>query len=409
MPYLNGDRTVDASGNGLLDAAANALQTPPFDFSQIVAGVNALYQWIGANGQNIVTLIDQIAGSTPFVPLSWGWALARLADQWINGPLPWEDVGGAVLNPTFGLEALNNQLAAIYASANYTNSVSTRNIQQVLDALAGGVDVTGLPTTYPPTWPQAPSTNDIWGHILGFVTGNISADYGLSKAFSLANDYHAFGGLPVRSSPHFIVYRDGNYQTDPNPTIDYPQPSYLDIQADDTVVSWLNRTDASDGGTWLRDPSNGFAYRLANGNEQFGSIYCTLTDADLQAIRAGYGNTAASASNVAPVWPGIANVTLGAPVAISSHVEIDAPMDGVIIALTSVPSGKSTVDYGDVTATLKIAYLIFGNDDGEYEFPQVVAFDAGFYCPKTMVRAAHLRLNALPAVAGTITPWTIAS
>ena len=43
-----------------------------------------------------------------------------------------------------------------------------------------------------------------------------------------------------------------------------------------------------------------------------------------------------------PYWPGLANVTLGAPQAISGDVEIMGPMDGLLVELTNAPEPTKT-------------------------------------------------------------------
>ena len=109
----------------------------------------------------------------------------------------------------------------------------------------------------------------------------------------------------------------------------------------------------------------------------------------------------------APVWPGVANVTYGTPRNIAASVSITEPMHGCRIALTSVPVGRTTIGYGNLNAWLKVAYMCFVSDVGDAEYPQVVSYSQGVYLPRTMTAAGGLRLNALPAVVGTITPFTI--
>ena len=130
---------------------------------------------------------------------------------------------------------------------------------------------------------------------------------------------------------------------------------------------------------------------------------CTIAEPQYQVLRA---NLLASQS-VAPVWPGLAGVTLGVPVAISAAFTITAPMHGVIVALTGEPTKSSFFSFDGVNSYRNLGALSFTTDDGEQEFSQSLGFTAGIYTPRVMAKASGVKVRAVGGVTGTVTPWVI--
>jgi hypothetical protein len=98
---------------------------------------------------------------------------------------------------------------------------------------------------------------------------------------------------------------------------------------------------------------------------------------------------------------------LGTPVALTSALDVDTPMDGVLIALSSVPPGKPTYLLGSALGTAHIGQVTFISDNGDLEYPQNLSFANEVYCPLAMTHAAGVRLRCVPGVSGTVTPWTL--
>jgi hypothetical protein len=108
-----------------------------------------------------------------------------------------------------------------------------------------------------------------------------------------------------------------------------------------------------------------------------------------------------------PVWPGLAAVTLGTPVALDTGLTITEPMDGVLVAITSVPGKHSGYTYDDIRSYVHIGALAFFSDNGDMESYQPLSFTAQVYRTRTMARAAGVKVMTPPDVVGTITPWVV--
>lgn len=112
--------------------------------------------------------------------------------------------------------------------------------------------------------------------------------------------------------------------------------------------------------------------------------------------------------NLAPVWPGIAAVTLGAPTSITAQMTVAGPMDGVIVSITSVSPSKPALNYDTETAYKFIGALAFVDDNGDVETFQPLSWSHALYSPLRMTQAASVVLRTDPSVVGTVTPWVIA-
>jgi hypothetical protein len=109
--------------------------------------------------------------------------------------------------------------------------------------------------------------------------------------------------------------------------------------------------------------------------------------------------------DIPPVWPGIANVTLGTPVAITPQMTVSGPMDGLIVTITGVTTSKPALNYDTQLAYKFIGALAFVDDNGDVEPFQALAFTNALYCPTKMKLATSAVLRVDPGVAGTVTPW----
>lgn len=108
-----------------------------------------------------------------------------------------------------------------------------------------------------------------------------------------------------------------------------------------------------------------------------------------------------------PAWPGLAAVTLGVPVAISTGLTVTGPMHGVIVNLTSEPSKASFFTFDDENSYRNLGALSFRSDNGDQEPSQSLGFTTAVYSPKTMEKAASVKLRFVGGVSGTVTPWSI--
>jgi hypothetical protein len=183
---------------------------------------------------------------------------------------------------------------------------------------------------------------------------------------------------------------------------DYPVFPIANILSTDTLDVFLERESGFNGwiacgdGTWQVGQD-------VVGNDFI--IHSKITDAEFLVLRDG--PAAAGASVAAPVWPGLANVTLGSPVALAAGLTITEPMDGVIVELTSVPSVRGFYVFDDLNSFLNVGSLAFISDNGDAEPPQNLGFALAMYCPRSMKQAAAVKLRVGTGVAGTCTPWTV--
>jgi hypothetical protein len=108
-------------------------------------------------------------------------------------------------------------------------------------------------------------------------------------------------------------------------------------------------------------------------------------------------------------WPGLANVTLGDPVAITENLVVTGPMDGALCSITAVPPGTGKDDLGDESYYYRLGYFTFRSDVGYCDERQFFAWSHGLMMPKACVRPAYLYIHTKPGVSGTIQPWVVSS
>lgn len=180
-----------------------------------------------------------------------------------------------------------------------------------------------------------------------------------------------------------------------------PVPDLTLVQPGDDPLTFLQRVQPLQG--WQSTGPDGSSGGGPAWVHETGSGY----DIWWKACLPGSAFYTAARSNEPPVWPGLAAVTLGTPVALSTGVTITAPMDGVLVALTSWPMPPSGYDFDGNLSHVHLGALAFFSDNGDIELAQSFSFENHIVVPKTMRRAAGCYVRAKPSVSGTLTPWTI--
>jgi len=106
-----------------------------------------------------------------------------------------------------------------------------------------------------------------------------------------------------------------------------------------------------------------------------------------------------------PVWPGIADVTLGTPVALSDGAVITGPLDGLLLNVTGHPTGSGKFAFGGYRSWRYLGAVLFISDNGDAEWPSQIGPEQQVITPRSMKSAASavFRLNA--GFTGTVTPW----
>jgi hypothetical protein len=304
------------------------------------------------------------------------------------------------VDPTFGPQATRNTIDtnAALATIQYNDLVAR------ITAVQQGTDPVILPTIPPAGYGGGGSADDIaatvWNDARWF--GGDAAFTELESAGSLAENIDNYSLLPMEFSPWFLF--SGRWSSPglsgPSPTT--PDPDAANIVPGDTLLSWLLREApafswvlGAQGADTVSAPDlNGVGYWIAK-----------LTATEFTILTSAHS---VIPTFTAPVWPGIANVTLGTPVALSVALTVAEPMDGVLVELTSVPTPRGYYSYDGLKAYQQIGALTFISDDSDAEYIQSLGFTSAVYCPKLMTRAAAVKVRTAPGVVGTITPWVVA-
>lgn len=189
-----------------------------------------------------------------------------------------------------------------------------------------------------------------------------------------------------------------------NPSTGFPEfstntilPTHLNI------MDWL--TDQYPSITWHTLGDGTIWASFASGNAL---AYCTLTEGEFEWLRmlAG-GPPALGTPVVSPVWPGLAGVTLGTPVALAgSGITVTGPLDGILLALTTIPQPRPQYNFNGTISWGKMGGVAFESDNGDTEEQQLIGFESALYAPKSMKQASFCNLRYPSGTLGTATPWT---
>jgi hypothetical protein len=109
------------------------------------------------------------------------------------------------------------------------------------------------------------------------------------------------------------------------------------------------------------------------------------------------------------VWPGLANVVLGTPVALDQGVHVDGPMHGALLDITDMERLIPFGTMGDFHTFRNLGRFAFTNDDGWQEDWTGVPSLHAQLMPKQMSSAGGLDLSFYTGVTGSVTPFTIVS
>jgi hypothetical protein len=174
------------------------------------------------------------------------------------------------------------------------------------------------------------------------------------------------------------------------------------LPTDATPNDWVDRVYPGYGWTYVSQ-QNGTLYAYPDTVQS----YCWWVLVFPKDQFDAWKGTALLPTVAAPVWPGLALVTLGTPVALSTALTVAEPMDGVIVELTSVGTARGFYSFDDYTSYRNIGALTFVDDNSDAEFPQNLGFTFAIYTPKQMARASAVKIRTVGGVTGTVTPWTI--
>jgi hypothetical protein len=323
----------------------------------------------------------------------------------------------AVENIPYEIDTATQELLAIQQDS----SISNAAIRSTIDTNAtlataqyddlvvrlGLLQTSAGPVTLPTVPPAGYGSTDVTGvpdAVWGFLdpVNNTDVLDLLSRAGYFAFLANAGFRLSLVQSPHFYVEANDQYG-DPGGMAGPPGVPWnpVDILAGETLIANLQRQMP----TWSWTDADNYPFHASEPVTAFHwTVYCDLTPEDFALLEA---QLHPKLLVLPPVWPGLDNVTLGSSVALAPNLTIAEPMDGVIIALSSVPSPRGYYSYDGLKAYQQIGALTFLSDNGDAEYIQALGFTEQVYAPKLMVRAAAVKIRTSPGVTGTVTPWVI--
>lgn len=304
----------------------------------------------------------------------------------------------------FGYQNPNGQLANL--------PTDITGLQTSIEALSAKVDQlqkSGQPVTLPAQPPDGwgPAfSGAVWEQPLD-PNARTAGDLMLlaSREGVLNRDYS--GSFSVGSGLFRAVFNALLEQVDFFDPDDQFPVDWSTAAAGDTVADVLNQYSGDQANWVMQTPQ----LALWQGGDAFPDavveLWCSFTQADLDTLIAA--KVAAKGGGRAPVWPGLANVTLGDILDLTDGMTVDGPLDGVIVRITTVDPARTWFSFGDTKSYRNIGAIIFIDDDGEAEFPIGLGLDQGVYCPQTMTRASSLKVRLAGVWEGTIQPWTVNS
>ncbi len=296
--------------------------------------------------------------------------------------------------------------ANIQAELATFQATTALDVTAILTAIAA-CQQTGVAVTLPDPAPSGyggaslgDTSDAVWGFITGFPSGTALGALAEIR-YDAVGRGDAGASYPVTSFSEWSIsgpFYDPRFIPDPPNNVlllDYSTILSSDATADD----WVHRVYPSANWTIPRRQTI-----TLQGDDGFFYSMPWLNQVVFDALK---GSVAPSGAIAAPVWPGLAKVTLGTSVALSDAFTITETMDGVLVAITAAPVGRGSYDYDGVKSYQNVGSLSFFSDDGDQEFQLALGFTSAVYCPRAMAHAAGVRVRTSPGLTGTCTAWTI--
>lgn len=342
------------------------------------------------------------------------------------------NIGVAVAHPTYGLAAIHSDLADVH---DHVDSLET-DVQTIIGAINLLSAQVGEPVQVPsaPGWYSAPPTegtiaDTVWQYesvhySLGDEVGPLTMQQILEDAWAYATYQAGWVGVALPWNPYFAMcwwepwkLRDVFGWNAPSYGVwdDVPLPDWSLWQDGDSVLTFLQR--ALPGYTWTATGPGGadsldvaWTYGPRGGDRAYWlRSNFTALDAQVKSITSSIITEISNSVTVttAPVWPGLANVTLGTPVALADQLVVTEAMDGVLVSVTTPPGKLGSYLVGNAVLDYGVGRIAFESDGEEIEPWQYLGFRQAIYTPKSMQRAAKARFQVLGGAGGTVTPWTV--
>lgn len=374
----------------------------------LVADIRAV---AGGPGSTLTGLLEAIAAIVTTVD-----GLVTL----INGKVDdLNDAIGTVLPPTY--PGLIDRIEDLRSATAHELPATTYNLGNIYDALTAPLNVGTLPNPPPEGYGGGASASDVWAYEANFPTGNSP---GIVQSMLNWMKFYLPGIATLTGHAGYPDPRNGDFlyhHTEPDlmmlrfslntgvgslpvppDTVDWSLWNGTDdlltfLNAQESVYTWTD--DGPDG-----EDHPGRAY--ARLDAYWGQWYeCRWEERDLPWLSArGF---AAGASDGPPVWPGIAGVDLGEPVAFDDVAVITGPMHGILVDYTTPPQKTDKWEVGTFANYGHAGQLAFVNDEGYAEAWQYLQWDKQVYVPRALSEAASVLLRPIAGQEGTVTPWTL--
>lgn len=309
-----------------------------------------------------------------------------------------QSTNNEVANSVWGTAAIHNQLISLSTQlADGITQLST----QMGHPMQSDATIP-LPPTPPPGYggpPAGDNANAVWSFVPAGQFEQMQTK--MLSAGSLAEQLREFWPVPAPDNPFIALVFDWSNANALSVPAQSPDFDITQILPSDDILSWLNRIDTQ-GNVWSYNVK-GVATSPGTFPES-GFWQAMFTTDQFNAWKALLGT--ATTSTTAPVWPGLANVTLGATLTLADGLLVPGPLDGVIATITAVAYPSSFYPFGPIKSYVKVASIAFVDDDGQAEWPEPLSFEKHVVCPRSMVRADHAYCRVQTGTIGTVTPWT---
>lgn len=308
---------------------------------------------------------------------------------------------------------INNKLDTIQNNFAILSQQISQEFGQVSDEIKGLSDQTGrpqqfnvavkLPAIPPPGYGGASTSaiaDAVWAQPMPNAvpfTALEAQDSMMGHFFFLSNFNHPYS---VNGNPGYAIV---GADSEPATSFSGPNQGFLDfgtiLPTDASIFAWANRVYPTS--PWQHG-ANGTVFERDSLN---GAIlwYIDLTQAQFKATQAAM----TTAVRVAPVWPGLAHVTLGSILALSDGLTVPGPLDGILVAITSVPTPTGFYPFGAVKSFVHLGGVVFASDRGDYELAQGLGPNTEVLTPRSLQRADHAIIRLKSGTVGTVTPWVI--
>jgi hypothetical protein len=335
--------------------------------------------------ERLLGVLLQVLGITQMIREQTQHTAREHADYLIEGIVT--TAGLSIAHPTYGLAAAHTERGAILSAIAALNA-------PVLAAIAALPAGSSLPAL-------GDITGGVWGELDPFSDSeNVPYGQELANSHRWASFAISAGSVPATHSPFFnISYPPPSPDTIPS-NYTWPQPDWGDIRRNDALVIWLERTCPDF--TWSYDSSgeNIIGYLTSLNESEAPHFTPRMTGTEWYKLIVAPLATA-------PIWPGQAEVTDGAPTVLTETAIVTGPMDGIKLTVDSGPGGAGQWGVGDFRSYYRAGYVVFLDADGHADTTQFVGPDDNIFAPKGMTTAASVVVGLNKATQITVTPWTL--